>query len=342
MRDKRTATVMKVPPYLELPIPTGSAWPPLCFRHRRFVRSAGARLGVAIYPSFDALKTISVILSLILANTSLVWSGSKYLFLPLEEKDFSFYLDKQGQTTNANLYLYSSLSLLNLNKTSVVFSISHQTFKHVSPLIVIDITPENEFYMQSEFLDFTIWGQLGNFFNKDIEIIKMETEILQVLKEIEKVNKKYKELLDSGLIFAVRLEKIITINKMNFVKSTRETDTDKIDKGKLNLIQSEIDSSMLHMYESESRWERLRDDIHFRVGKGDIMEPGFYSTAYVQSVNTSQKLEADEPEIDSLLFRIFYNMIALIKYFRDNKVESFIYVSLLLLVTTFIKVLFTR
>ncbi|HXH12489.1 MAG TPA: hypothetical protein VNP04_22310 [Alphaproteobacteria bacterium] len=342
MRDKRTAIVMTVPTYPKLPVSTGRAWPPLSFRHRRFVRNMGACLGVAIYPSFDALKTISVILSLILANTSLVWSGSKYLFLPLEEKDFFFYLDKKEQTINANLYLYSSLSLLNLNKASVAFSISHQPFKHVSPLTVIDITPKNEFYIQSEFFDFTIWGQLGNFFNKEIEIIKIETEILQVLKEIEEINKKYKELLDAGLIFEIRSEKIITIDRMNFVKSIRGHNTERSDKRKLNPIQSKIDSSIIHMYESESRWERLRGDIQFRTGKREIMEPGFYSTTYVQSVNTSQKLEAEEPEIDSLLFRIFYNMVALIKYFQNNKVESFIYLSLLLLVTTFIKVLFTR
>jgi len=39
--------------------------------------------------------------------------------------------------------------------------------------------------IQSEFLDFTIWGMLGNYFSKNIEAIEFENEILRIFRQLE-------------------------------------------------------------------------------------------------------------------------------------------------------------
>lgn len=207
--------------------------------------------------SLDKPKTASVILFIVLASWSIVWSGSKYVFPGLDEKDFLFYLDKQEQAEDHNIYLYSSLSLLSLHKKSIMFDVSKYPSKLVTPLITINIYPDTDIRIQSEFFDFTIWGQLGNFFNRNIEIVKLEKEILDILQKLEEINKRYKELVGSNMTLKIQVEKIITIDKMNFIDSRGENSKEKSDEEKDRPPHAKDNSrkaepnSMIQMYEKE-------------------------------------------------------------------------------------------
>lgn len=348
MRERQTATVMILPtPLKPLLSPHRPSRPLTCQAHR-LLRHAGDYLAVVMQPSLETLKTVSVMLLLILASRSLGWSGSQHIFPRLDEKDLPFYLDKQGQAADTTLYLYSSLPLLNLNKTLTIFTISHSPFKHITPLAAMEIHPESNIHLQSEFFDFTIWGQLGNYFNKSIEIIKIEREILEILQRIDLVNKKYKDLLESHLIPKIHTEKIITFDRMNFFALSDKNNPKNTNLKKPRSTQSETKDgeahphSLIEMYEGEFQHERLRTNIHFQSTHGGMVGPSFYDTAYVRSVDAAQKLDVQKPEIDSFLFRIFYKIVILIQYLQHNQLESLIYLSLLLLLTAFIKVLFTR
>ena len=56
---------------------------------------------------------------------------------------------------------------------------------HTIPLIALDIYHDIDTYIQFEFLDFTIWGMLGNYFSKNIEAIEFENEILRIFRQLE-------------------------------------------------------------------------------------------------------------------------------------------------------------
>jgi hypothetical protein len=317
-------------------------------QYRHIIQKATAHLSTTFYSPLGNIQLIAMVLFCILASRGMVWSGSKYVFPGLSEKDLPFYVDKREQAVDPHLYLYSSLSLLGLNTTSIVFNISQYRFDHVYPWIVMNIYPDTDQHMQSEYFDFTIWGQLGNFFNKNIEMLKIENEIIEILNKIEEVNRKYKELIESKIIHKIEVDKIITFNKMNFIDSQKDGDIEKISRKQQGSVQSEAGdgiqdpAAMIQMYESEYGRGRLRGDIHFHTLKGGMAGPGIYEAADARSVNTSKKLEAEEPELDSIPLWLFYKVTVLIKYLENNKLESLVYLSLLLLLTTFIKVLFTR
>ena len=91
------------------------------------------------------------------------------------------------------------------------------------PLITLNIYHDIDTYIQSEFLDFTIWGMLGNYFNKNIEAIEFENEILRILRQLEDLNKKYQSLVVQS--HNSKKEDLVTIDKGRFFKQQEHVDT---------------------------------------------------------------------------------------------------------------------
>jgi hypothetical protein len=293
-------------------------------------------------------KTLSMILSMMLIGWSDVWAVSKQVFPRLDARDLPFYLDKHDQVWDQNLYVFSTLSLLSVRKDSVVFDVSKYSVNDAIPLLVFDIYPESTIGVQSEFFDFTIWGQLGNYFNKTIEVIKIENEILSILDEIEKLNMSYKKLMELIKPYSLKKEKIITIDKMNFVffkkrdaieSAQEETAGSQQPK---NTRETKTVDDLIRRYESEFQQERLKAGVHSPMAQPGMLEAGAFEATYVRPTQGARALEAAGPAVDSVIFRLFTAVKAILRYMQENHIEAVIYLSLALVVGAFIRVLMVR
>ena len=122
-----------------------------------------------------------------------------------------------------HVYVYGSLFLQPGKPDDTEFYIVPSRSMHTIPLIALNIYHDIDTYIQSEFLDFTIWGMLGNYFNKNIEAIEFENEILRIFRQLEDLNKKYQSLVVQN--YNSKKEDLITLDKGQFFKQQEHVDT---------------------------------------------------------------------------------------------------------------------
>ena len=162
----------------------------------------------------------------------------------LDEQDLPFYLDKLVQADNAHLYLFSSLSLVSRRGAAATSELSGAPARGITPLLSLAIHPSMDVQMLPESFDVTIWGQLGNLFQKDVELLTMKRVILALFKELEELNARYLALIavQPGSLFAA--EGPLTLERRNYVQERPGVE------GRQGL-------SLTQQYEHISRGERL-------------------------------------------------------------------------------------
>jgi hypothetical protein len=73
-----------------------------------------------------------------------------------------------------------------------------------------------------------------------------------------------------------------------------------------------------------------------------MLEAGAFEATYVRPTQGARALEAAGPAVDSVIFRLFTAVKAILRYMQENHIEAVIYLSLALVVGAFIRVLMVR
>jgi hypothetical protein len=68
---------------------------------------------------------------------------------------------------------------------AAVFEVSSGPTSRVTPLFGLEIHPPIDVSFQTEYFDVTVGGQLSNLFQKNIELLAIEREIIALFKELE-------------------------------------------------------------------------------------------------------------------------------------------------------------
>ena len=217
------------------------------------------------------------------------------------------------------IYVYGSLFLQpgKLDDTEFYITPSHSL--HLIPLITLNIYHDIDTYIQSEFLDFTIWGMLGNYFNKNIEVIEFENEILRTLRQLEDLNKKYQSLVVQSQ--NSKKEDLVTIDKARFFKQQEDVDTNGNHKDSNR--QKEIER-LIQKYTGAT--------TTFYVQKAEDPEKKSFENTPSISAQRSMALSA-EPENENV-DKVFFRLVKLFYYLMQNKLEAAMYLSVIVLVVT--------
>jgi hypothetical protein len=298
--------------------------------------------------SVHKLKDALVLLYIVLITSTVVWPASKYSFPKIDQTDFSYYLNSQEYIDDHNIYLYSTLTFINRDRNTIFFDISKLFNKNFLPISGLNIYREISEHIQSEFFDFTIWGQMGNYFDKNIEIIELENGIKAVMKEIEKINKRYREVLNLKNDLQMQSDDLITIDKMNFLYSYEENSLKGSTKEEENRKYIEVSRKnhdihrVIQMYEEHLSHERLKPHLTAQLARHELSERESYEAVYIRSAESSGKLKRTNSQTDNAIYRMFKKMMSVLKYLIENKLEAAIYLSALVLLTTFVTRLFKR
>jgi hypothetical protein len=287
--------------------------------------------------SMVKFQSICLLLFFALIAVEIASAGSKHGFAPIDERDFSYYLQKQDQVNDPYLYLSSTLSLISRRKDAVVFTISKSSPKYIIPLAMMEMYPELEMNIQSEFFDSTIWGQLGKYFNKNIEVIELENLILGILKEFKELNERYKDLIPTTNLVVPQQQRLPTLDKKNYVSINEDAGRGKASNLSMNDLRSE-----LQRYETQLPQEKLKLNQTFQQPKPDVFGQRPYDVASLGTAEPARNFAASSSEGGNIFSRIFTGFKAFMRYLINNKVESCIYLSLLFLLSVFIKGWFQR
>jgi hypothetical protein len=282
----------------------------------------------------------------ILSTLTVVYPAPKRLFPGLDEKDLHYYLQTLDHTPDPNIYLITSLSLLNLQPFSAVFDISKHPPRYLLPLITLPLYPDLPVHIQSEFFDFTVWGQLGNDFNSSFELIELESYISSLFAELESLNKRFQELVSSHLLPGLQFHRLVTFHKSTFfdMKSSLAHPAIPPNRSPHHSPQTSDHPSdplnLIYMYETHIQSARLKVSLDSPPRKRRLLAKGSYGPDFTHSVDTTRNLPPSPPEIDSFLYRFVNNIAPLLHYLKDNTFESLIYLWCLLILVISVKVLF--
>jgi len=277
----------------------------------------------------------------------MTWAGSKRGFPQLDEQDLPFYLHTQEPGSDPYIYLFSTLSLISRHRNTVAFNIARSRHTSALPLIALEIYPEPDAEIQSEFFDATIWGQLGNFFNKNIELLMLENEIIKILQDLEAVNARYQELISPKNPIISPPQRLPTLDQHNYLtyRDTTSPEPSRKDSGHAQPAEDHPPNdlrSQIRRHEAQLQQATLKTNpaLHRPTPEGFAKAP--FEDASVRSAQQARTLDSTGSAMDSALFQLFHKIVLVIRYVMENKIESSIYLSLLIIFAAFVKTLFAR
>lgn len=293
------------------------------------------------------VKRLPLLLGVVLLAWSMTWAGSKRGFPQLDEKDLPFYLHTQEPGSDPYIYLFSTLSLISRRRDTIVFNISRARHTLTLPLIALEIYPSPDAEIQSEFFDVTIWGQLGNYFNKNIELLMLENEILKILQDLEEVNARYQDLISPKHPIISQPQRLPTLDQHNYLtyRDTTSPEPSRKDSGDAQPADDRPPNDLrgqIHRHEAQLQRATLKTNPALQRPTPEGFGKTPFADASLPSAQQARTLDSTGAGLDSLLFQLFHKMVLVIRYVMENKLESSIYFSLLILFSVFIKSLFSR
>jgi len=249
-------------------------------------------------------------------------AASKRSVARIEESDLSFLLNRGDN--DGRLFVYSSLSFLDLNSNSITFNLSATEHRHLIPSARINLYPPIQTEIRSEFFDFSIWGHLGNYFNRQIETIEIENDISAILQELATLNERYVRSTQGAGIHSFNTRYLKTINRGNyFAESDVQLGEERDDyqlrekKGKLQVrIQTNLSSP------EETLKTEIVDMSVVVVGK------------FTQNISQEYDIDKVETLEDSftdpgVIEKIMGVFVSILHYLLTNKIEALIYITIL-------------
>jgi hypothetical protein len=279
----------------------------------------------------------------LLSAAATVWAASKHRIPESNGKDVWRAVETQVVEGDEHVYVYSSLPLHPSKHDDTEFYITLSHSMHLLPLITLNIYHDIDIYIQSEFLDFTIWGMLGNYFNKNIETIEFENDILHILRQLEDLNERYQSLVESSK--NSQKGDLVTLDKERFFKKQEHVSTNGESKEDLATLDKErFFKKQEHVSTNgESKDDRQQNDIEglireyireysgtgltFLVQKAENPEKKSFEGAPSISMQSNRALsrEPSNESVDKLLFRL----VKLFHYLVNNKLEAALYFSMI-------------
>jgi len=268
---------------------------------------------------------------ILLAISDQAFGISKLGVPQLDEQDLAFYLDKPVQTDNAHLYLFSSLSLISRHSGPVTYQLSIAPARGITPLLSLSIHPQMEVPLLSEFFDVTIWGQLGNLFQGNVELLTLEREILALFKELEELNARYMALSVAQPRSTLAAERPLTLDRRNYLQRRPELEVE----ARLSLTQQ-------HAHDGEA--EGLAPHLVARAGAGRVpnTEAKASAAAAMRASEVQQDSEVTSSAPEGRLFYLFKLFKLVIRYLFENKIEAMIYLWIFMMLGVFAISLFRR
>ena len=234
-----------------------------------------------------------------------------------EKNDTNYILDNivknKPTKINNNIYIYSSISTSTFDKDFIKYTISNLKNNKIIPLVELDTYHEIDTSIQSEFLDFTIWGILGNFFNKNIEMAELNNEIIAIFQEIEMINENYNQLLVAKTDRNSKIDALITLNKEKYLEKQTKTQ-----------FHGEDDNYM------ETNYRMAYHGLNIR--KRRMPQDNLPNSSLLWDVK--RNFNAENKENVRGLRKLIIFLMKLGSYFLHNKFEASMYIVLLGIIIT--------
>ena len=264
---------------------------------------------------------------------------SKLAVPELDEHDLPFYLDKPLHDDNTHLYLFSSLPLISRQRASASFQLANGPSRGITPLLDLEVHPPVDVSWHTEFFDVTIWGQLNNLFQKNLELLALEREIITLFTELEEVNSRYMALLGSQTI------KPLTLDRRHYLQRSAEGRADKQSPIAPENGRKQELLSLIQQHDRVRQSERLASQLAARAR--DMRAPMLESHASAAASMRASEAQQDPESTRTLTpqgrvsyaFRLFRLVL---RYLLENKIEAIIYLWLLILLSASVKAVFRR
>jgi hypothetical protein len=275
---------------------------------------------------------------------------SKLAVPDLDDQDLPFYLDKPEHHDDPQFYLFSSLSLISRRRATAVFELSSGPSSGITPILGLEIYPPGDMSFQTEFFDMTIWGQLSNLFQKNIELLAIEREIMALFKELEELNARYTALLGSQAGSSFPAVRPLTLDRRNYlqrrvgVEGGQEGGTTKQPQTAQNSDAIQKLLSSVQQHESAGQSERLASRLAARAGAGraPALEAKASAAASMRATEAQQDPESTGTASGGRIVYLFRLFRLVIRYLLANKIEAMIFLSVLILLNIFVKAAFQR
>ena len=268
---------------------------------------------------------------------------SKSAVPALDEQDLPFYLDKPAPYDNTHLYLFSSLSLISRRRAAAVFEISGGPTSELTPVLGLKIHPSMDVPFPTAFFDVTIWAQLGNLFQKDLELLAIEREIIALFKELDEVNTRYMALFSAQDGGPLQNGRPLTLDKRHYLSDGRQgaragqplqtAQNTKAPQGFLHLIQR---------HDNPGQSERLTSQLMARVGAHQA--PAVETITLAGTTMRASQAQRDPEGTGTLgegrIIYLFRVSKIVIRYLLENKLEAMIYLCVLMLISLSLKTVF--
>jgi hypothetical protein len=264
-------------------------------------------------------KGVSLLLVCLFAAGSTGWGASKHRIPELHGQDIWRAVETPVVDGDEYIYMYGSLLLHPTKKDETEFSLASSRRPYMLPLIILNIYHDIDTYIQSEFLDFTIWGMLGNHFNKNIETIEFENDILRILRKLEGINKKYQSLMMHSK--SATQENLVTLNTDRFFTKQEHMHSDGDYKDSYG--QSEIER-LIRQYNGTQ--------VTFHVQRAEAPEKQSFESSDSVGAPRSMGLSAEptNENVNNMVFRI----VRLFRYLLNHKLEAAIYFWVLIFIVS--------
>ena len=272
---------------------------------------------------------LSMFVLCILSGQHMSWAVSQHVFPESNYTDIFEHLPKASVKQDNQLYMYSSLSFPDA-KENIKFDISQTRIDHIMPLIVFDMYHDISSSLQAEFLDHTIWGIMGSYFDKSIEEIALENEIKLFFEKIKSVSDKYKILVEADDPELFDIDRVATVSRRHFL-TARERFYREVMRKYANANWGEemlyAAASGVVRVNTSASWT---SDDTYGEGSGS-------SSASDKKKKASQNAYRNNQHF---VFKVFHVIQICITYAFTHKIESVIYLFLSFFVLSFAKLAF--
>jgi hypothetical protein len=269
---------------------------------------------------------------------------SKLAVPELAEQDLPFYLNKPAHHDDAHFYLFSSLSLLSRRRASAVFELSSSPTSGITPLLSLEIHPPIDTVFQTEFSDVTVWGQLDNLFQKHLELLALDREVIALFKELEDLNARYLAQFGSQAIRPPTLDARNYLQRRPGANVRSEDKMGQQSKTAQNSKARQALLSLIQQHESAERSDRLAAQLVARagIGRGSALEAKATAAASMRAAEAQQDPESTGTAPGGRIIYLFRLFRLVIRYLLENKIETLIYLWAFILLSIFVKAAYHR
>jgi hypothetical protein len=270
---------------------------------------------------------------------------SKTARLELDEQDLPFYLHQSVQHDDAHVYLFSSLTLISRRRAAAVFELSGGPASGIIPLLNLKIHPPLDALFPTEFFDVTIWGQLGNLFRKDLELLAIEREIIALFKELEEINARYMALAGAQGASPFQAGRPLTLDRRNYLADRREGGkAGQLPQADQNTKRSQAFLRLIQLHETPAQSERMAWQLvtRARADRTPSVETIAMAAASRRASEAQQGPEGIGTVSEGRIISLFRVSKLVIRYLLENKIEAMIYLWLLMLISLSAKTIFSR